>query len=83
MARIEKKLLLERSDQNNIGLDSTAKILQGGQRGGRIFYRADKGSLKRMISRKNCGGSGNLNVALFDQSFENPGAVAQTSFDLR
>jgi hypothetical protein len=81
-ARVEKKLLIERCDQDVIGPDSPAQARQCRQCGVAVLVGAGKRFLKRMIARENGGRGRDLLVTLFDQLIENSGAGAKTGFDL-
>jgi hypothetical protein len=81
-AGIEKKLLIERCDQDVIGPDSPAQARQRRQCGVAVLVGAGKRFLKRMIARENGGRGRDLLVTLFDQLIENSGAGAKTGFDL-
>ena len=81
-AGVEKKLLIERCDQDVIGPDSSAQARQCRQCGVAVLVGAGKRFLKRMIARENGGRGRDLLVTLFDQLIENSGAGAETGFDL-
>jgi hypothetical protein len=82
LARVEKKLLIERCDQDVIGPDSPAQARQCRQSGVAVLVGAGKRFLKRMIARENGGRGRDLLVPLFNQLIENSGAGAETGFDL-
>jgi hypothetical protein len=82
LARVEKKLLIERCDQDVIGPDSPAQARQCRQGGVAVLVGAGKRFLKRMIARENGGRGRDLLVPLFNQLIENSGAGAETGFDL-
>jgi hypothetical protein len=81
MSGVEEKFVLHRRDQDHVGFDAAPKIFQSRKGGSAVLLGFGKGGLKGMIAGKNRGGRGNLSVALIDQSFENPRAIAQTCFD--
>ena len=83
LASIEEELLLQRGNQNALGVDPATQTFQGGQSGGAILVRAGKGLQKGVVARENCSRTRDLLVTLLDQFLENLGARAQARVNLR
>ena len=71
LASVEEKLLLQRRDQNALGVDPATQTFQGRQSGSAILVRAGKGLQKSVVARENRSRRRNLPVTLFDQFLEN------------
>ena len=83
LASVEEKLLLQRRDQNALGVDPATQTFQGRQSGSAILVRTGKGLQKSVVARENCSRRRDLPVTLFDQFLENLRARAQARVNLR
>jgi len=76
-------LLLERRDQNALGVDPATQTFQGRQSGSAILVRTGEGLQKGVVARENCSRRRDLPVTLLDQFLENLCARTQTGVNLR
>ena len=81
--RIEKKLLFQRDNEDDIGLDPAAETFESGQGRSAVLLRPGKSFEKSVVTGKNCSRANDLPISLVDQFLEDLTAGAEAGFNLR